>query len=159
MTLANQDGILTPVTTANVDAVALTNSGQTLDFTQFTAGVKSIDKVDLGALGGNVVKVSAADVFEANTGLFTSGFTFSNAQDGMNASTYHQMLLTGSGSTLKGVSTVQLAEAANVSNTSPWALTGTALNGADIYNVYTNLATNDQQLLINQKLAVVHAVL
>jgi hypothetical protein len=158
LTLGSQDGILTPVTTGSVDAVAFSNSGQTLDFTQFTAGVKSIDKVDLGAFGGNVVKVSAADVFEANTGLFTSGFTFSNAQDGTNASTYHQMLLTGSGSALKGASTVQLAEAANV-NTSAWALTGTAQNGADMYNVYTNLTTNDQQLLINQKLAVINAVL
>ena len=159
VTVASQDGILTPVTTGSVDAVALTNSGQTLDFTQFTAGVKSIDKVDLGTFGGNVVKVTAADVLEANTGLFTTGFTFSNAQDGTNASTYHQMLLTGSGSALKGASTVQLAEAANVSNTSPWVLTGTALNGTDIYNVYTNLATNNEQLLINQKLAVLNVVL
>jgi large repetitive protein len=155
------DGVLTNLTTVSgVDTATMTGGNQVLDFTKFSATDLSgtgIDKVSVGA--GNTVKLSTADVLEAGAGLFKSsnGWNFANATDGTHASTYHQMLLTGSST---GSSNVQLAEAANLSNTSPWALTGTATNGADSYNVYTNLASsNNAQMLIDQKLAVNNVVI
>jgi hypothetical protein len=155
-----QDGVVTNLTTlAGVDTASLTRSYQGLDLTKL--GTSAIDKVDLGAFGGNSVKLSTADVLDAGTGLFTTakGWTFANATDGTHAGTYHQMVMAGNSSTAFGASTVQIAEAANASNTNPWALTGTATNGGNTYNVYTNLATNNAQLLIDQNLAVSNVVL
>jgi hypothetical protein len=155
-----QDGVVTNLqTAAGVDTASLTYNKQTLDFTKL--GTSVIDKVDLGSFGGNTVKLSTADVLDAGTGLFTTakGWTFANAADSTHAGTYHQMLMSGSGTTTFGASTVQIAEAANTSNTNPWALTGTASNAGSTYNVYTNLATNNAQLLIDQNLAVSNVVL
>ena len=154
-----QDGVLTHLTTNAGEVTAnLTYWGQTLDFTKFTTadtGNVGINKVNLGAFTGDVVKLTTADVLDAGTGLFksTAGWTFSNAADNTHASTYHQMVLAGSGST------VQIAEAANTSNTNPWVLTGTAINAGNTYNVYTNLVTNNAQLLIDQHLTVSNVVL
>jgi hypothetical protein len=155
-----QDGVVTNLTTlAGVDTASLTMQGQALDLTKL--GTSAIDKVDLGSFGGNSVKLSTTDVLDAGTGLFTTakGWTFANATDATHAGTYHQMVMAGNSSTAFGASTVQIAEAANVSNTNPWALTGTATNGGNTYNVYTNLATNNAQLLIDQHLAVSNVVL
>jgi hypothetical protein len=161
------DGVLTNLSSVGgVDTATITGSFQVLDFTKFTAadiGGTGIDKVNLGGVGTfNTVKISTVDVLDAGTGLFKSsnGWNFANATDGTHASTYHQMVLTDSYTGSRaGNSSVQLAEAANLSNTSPWALTGTATNGADTYNVYTNLATNNAQMLIDQKLNVSNVVL
>ncbi len=160
---AAQDGVLSNVTTSvGVDTASLTFWGQTLDFTKFTATDigKGIDKVNLGSFGGSTVKLSTADVLEAGTGLFTSGsgWSFANAADATHASTYHQMVMAGTTAN-GGASTVQIAEVINASNSNPWALTGTASNGGQTYNVYTNLETNNAQLLIDQRLAVAHVVL
>lgn len=155
-----QDGVVTNLTTlAGVDTATLSHSYQSMDLTKL--GTSAIDKVDLGSFGGNSVKLSTADVLDAGTGLFTAakGWTFANATDGTHAGSYHQMVMTGNSSTAFGASTVQIAEAANASNTNPWALTGTATNGGNTYNVYTNLVTNNAQLLIDQHLTVSNVVL
>ena len=143
---------------AGVVTASLTQWGQVLDFTKVTTadtGNVGINKVNLGAFTGDVVKLTTTDVLDAGTGLFksTAGWTFSNAADNTHASTYPQMVLAGSGST------VQIAEAANTSNTNPWVLTGTAINAGNTYNVYTNLGTNNAQLLIDQHLTVSNVVL
>ena len=159
--VANESTQLSTMTTSasGVDTLTLTTSGQVLDFTKLAA--TTIDKVDLGSLGGNTVKLNTADVLDAGTGLFTTGggWVFSNASDGTHASTYHQMLFTGSSSAAGGASTVSLAEVRNANGTSPWALTGTATSAGNVYDVYSNLETNNAQLLISQKLAVTNVVL
>jgi hypothetical protein len=65
------------------------------------------------------------------------------------------MVLDGTGTTARGNSTVTLTETAAAINTlSPWALTGTATHDGSTYNVYTNVVTDNAQVLINQNLAV-----
>jgi hypothetical protein len=126
-----------------------------MDFTKL--GTSTIDKVDLGNFGGNSVKLSTADVLDAGTNLFTtaSGWTFSNAADSTRAATYHQMVLDGSGTLTRGNSTVTLTEsAAAITTLSPWGLTGTVTHDGSTYNVYTNVVTENAQLLINQNLVV-----
>lgn len=150
-------GQITSMTTSagGVDTLTLSNYGQTMDFTKL--GTSTIDKVDLGSFGGNTVKLSTADVLDAGTNLFNTagGWTFSNVTDSTHAATYHQMVLDGTGTTARGSSTVTLTETAAAINTlSPWALTGTATHDGSTYNVYTNVVTDNAQVLINQNLAV-----
>jgi hypothetical protein len=155
--VVGDSGQIASMTTSasGVDTLKLSSHAQTMDFTKL--GTSTIDKVDLGNFGGNVVKLSTADVLDAGTNLFNTagGWTFSNAADSTHAATYHQMVMDGSGSVERGNSSVTLTESAAAINTlSPWALTGTASHAGSNYNVYTNVVTDNVQLLINQNLAV-----
>jgi hypothetical protein len=155
--VVGDSGQIASMTTSasGVDTLKLSSHAQTMDFTKL--GTSTIDKVDLGNFGGNVVKLSTADVLDAGTNLFNTagGWTFSNAADSTHAATYHQMVMDGSGSVERGNSLVTLTESAAAINTlSPWALTGTASHAGSNYNVYTNVVTDNVQLLINQNLAV-----
>jgi hypothetical protein len=145
--------------TGGVETLTLTNYGQAMDFSKL--GASTIDKVDMGSYGGNSVKLSTADVLDAGTNLFNagSGWTFSNSADIARASSAHQMVMDGSGSVARGSSTVTLVEAATVSTFSPWALTGTATHDGASYNVYSNVVSDNAQLLINQNLVVSHALI
>ena len=160
--VVGEGGQIASMTTssAGVDTLSLSNYGQAMDFTKL--GTSTIDKVDLGSYGGNSVKLSTADVLDAGINLFNagSGWSFSNAADVTRASTSHQMVLDGSGSVARGSSTVTISESAAAINTlSPWALTGTATHGGESYNVYSNVVSDNAQLLINQNLVVSHALI
>lgn len=151
LTIGNQDGVLTTTTLAGgIDAVSLSGQDQMLDLTQVSS--TSIDQVNLGAWGGNTLKLTSADVVDSGQGLFSSGYTFSFDQDAINASRYHQMLVNGSGVALSN-STVILADNIAI-GIKPWALTGTATKNASVYDVYTNF-TDHNQLLIQQGLVVI----
>jgi hypothetical protein len=160
--LVGEGGQIASMTTSNsgVDTLSLSNYGQAMDFTKW--GASTIDKVDLGSYGGNSVKLSTADVLDAGTNLFNvaSGWSFSNSADMTRAITSHQMVMDGSGSVARGSSTVSITELAGAINTlSPWALTGTATHDGESFNVYTNVVSDNAQLLINQNLVVSYALI
>ena len=69
------------------------------------------------------------------------------------------MVLSGSNAALTGANTVQIAEPVNTGCTNPWSLTGTASHAGSTYNVYTNVVSNNAQLLIDQKIGVSYVVL
>lgn len=151
LTVGNQDGVLTATTLAGgIDAVSLSGQDQMLDLTQVSS--TSIDQVNLGAWGGNTLKLTSTDVTDSGQGLFSSDYTFSLVQDAINASRYHQMLVNGSGVALRN-STVILADNIAI-DIQPWTLTGTATKNSSVYDVYTNFADSNQ-LLIQQGLVVI----
>lgn len=149
VTVGASDGILPAASTAGIDNANFTGAGQTLDLT--VAAHTQVEQINLGNFGGNTLKLGISDVLQTNTGLFTTGWVFSNSTDAANASSVKQLVVNGDNTNVAQASTVVVNDL-GASNTSNWVQSGTATNSGHIYNVYTNYANANAQLLIDQHL-------
>ena len=85
---------------------------------------------------------------------------FSNTSDAEHASTHHQMVFDGSGSSANGDSLVVLACSAASDGSTSWGMSGTATHDGVTYDVYTSAnAADHAQLLIEHSLKVNTAML